>query len=71
MSFSRKAALGCGLVFWLSLTSAHAGESKLACERLWGVKSLPMTFTIEYGVALGGVVERIMSVGAEAYFPSW
>lgn len=35
MKLPHKAALGCGLLFWLSLTAAHAGESKAAWETEW------------------------------------
>jgi iron(III) transport system substrate-binding protein len=35
MKFSRTAALGCGLFFWLSLTAGHAAESKLAWQTEW------------------------------------
>jgi hypothetical protein len=57
--------------FWLSLTSAHAGESKLACERLWG-----QILTYDIHNRIQGRIgwrrrENHVSVGAEAYFPSW
>lgn len=35
MKFSREVALGCGFLFWVCLTSVHAGEAKPTWETEW------------------------------------